>query len=179
MIRSQPHSRTTWHRQGYSLGCPPAGAARDTSLEWLQHLSLGWLSRSLPLPAKGIWGQGWGWECRLDPSMAARAQKLPLTWEPWRTWWVKLRSMAQKLRMKHDFILEAWVTAGARCSKLQGRSYSATNDNIFIADLHAFHLTDFTPVFILFLSFLRSFKYLSLMRVTSHSLMACPAWFPG
>ena len=44
---SQFHSRTMWHWQGYSLGRPPAGASGDTSLEWLQRLSLGWLSPSL------------------------------------------------------------------------------------------------------------------------------------
>lgn len=74
---SQLHSKTMWHWQGYSLGCPPAGASGDTSLEWLQRLSLEWLSPSLPLPEKGIWGQGQGRECRLDPSMAARAGTAP------------------------------------------------------------------------------------------------------
>lgn len=105
---SQLHSRTMWHWQGYSLGCPPAGASGDTSLEWLQRLSLGWLSPSLPLPEKGIWGQGWGWECQLDPSMAGRALELPLTWRAWRMGWVKVMSVAQKLRGKHEFIPEAW-----------------------------------------------------------------------
>lgn len=56
---------------------PSSRAAGDTSLEWLQHSSLKWVSPSFPLPEEEIWGRLWGEISPLDPSLGGRGWNCP------------------------------------------------------------------------------------------------------